>query len=431
MTRSWWKQAIVTAVTTAAMFFLSPSAGAASAYHVDGDSPVCSDSGAGAADRPFCTIGRAASIAQAGDTVIVHGATYPETVTVPRSGAAGAPIVFEAAAGEVATVTGGTYGFRLSGKQWITIRGFLITETDKHGIYASTGSNITITRNEVSGAGQPVSGEIAKGINLKETSNSLIEGNSVHHNSDHGIQLGGGVRGTTVRGNISFSNARQFTRAAAGIHVAGSSGNVIEANLTYGNEDTGINIRSGANNNLVVRNSSWNNGDHGFDILKATGTRLIANTAYGNRLDGLSVEGYSTGTLIANSISADNGRFELYVDAGSATGFTADYDLLWDPDSSSDVKYAGTSYGTVTKFSDATPHEDHGLGENPMFVAPAAGDLHLLSGSPAIDSADSGVSGHPPVDLEGNPRVDDPAVANTGAGPRPYDDRGAYERQLG
>jgi parallel beta-helix repeat protein len=430
MIRRRWKVALVTSAATGVVLFLSPAAGAASAYHVDGDSPVCTDSGPGSADQPFCRISRGASIAQAGDTVIVHGATYPETVTVPRSGASGAPIVFEAAPGEVPTVTGGTYGFRLSGRHWITIRGFVVADTDKHGIYATTGNQLTISGNEVSGAGQPISGEIAKGIYLKATSNSLLEGNSVHHNSDHGILLGGGTTGTTVRGNVSFHNARQFTRAAAGIHVAGSSGNVIEANLTYANEDTGINVRSGANNNLVVRNASRNNGDHGFDTLKAIGTRYVANTAFGNRMDGLSVEGTSTGTLIANCISADNGRFELFVDAGSATGFTADYDLLWDPDSASDVKYAGTSYSTVAKFADATPHEDHGLGADPMFVNPAERDLHLQAGSPAIDSADSGVSGHPPVDLEGKPRVDDPAVTNTGAGPRPYDDRGAYERQL-
>jgi parallel beta-helix repeat protein len=429
MIRRRWKEAVVTAATLA-LLIGSPSASAASPYHVDGDALNCSNSGPGSADQPFCTIGRGAAVAQAGDAVIVHEATYRETVKVPRSGTSGSPIVFEAAPGEVPTVTGGTYGFRLSGRQWITIRGFAVADTTNHGIYASNGTEITISGNDVSGAGHPISGDIARGIYLKEMSNSLVESNSVHHNSDHGILLGAGTNGTTARANVVFNNARQFTRAAAGIHVAGSSGNVIEANLTYANEDTGINVRSAANDNLVVRNASWNNGDHGFDTLKATGTRYIANTAYGNRMDGLSVEGSSTGTVIANCISVRNGRFELFVDAGSAAGFAADYDVLWDPDSAADVKYSGTSYATVAAFAAATPHEDQGIGADPLLANPSAGDLHLLPGSPAIDAANSGASGHPAVDLEGNPRVDDPAVADTGVGPRSYDDRGAYERQL-
>ena len=56
-----------------------------------------------------------------------------------------------------------------------------------------------------------------------------------------------------------------------------------------------------------------------------------------------------------------------------------------------------------------------------------AGDYHLTAGSPAIDSANSGASNEPAADLDGNARVDDPATANTGAGSRTYDDRGAYE----
>jgi parallel beta-helix repeat protein len=429
-----WTVAVV-ASATLALFGGVPPAGAATVYHVDGASPNCSNSGRGDSGQPFCSIGRGAAMAQAGDAVIVHAATYAETVTVPRSGTSVSPIVFQVASGEPnpPVVTGGTYGFRVSGRQWITIQGFTVTNTVKKGIYVSSGSNVSILGNDVSWAGERISGQIAQGIYLKGTSNSLVVGNTVHDNSDHGIHLASGTMGTTVRGNTVFNNARGYARAAAGIHVAESDDNVIDANLAYANEDTGFNVRSGSRNNLVARNASWSNGDHGFDTLKATGTRYIANTAYGNFKDGISVEGSSTGTVVANCISARNGNLELWVDSGSISGFSADYDVLWDPGGAAYIKYGGTRYSTLAAFRAATPHEDHGIEGDPMFLNPvpgASGDFHLRPGSPAIDSANSGVPGHPDVDLEGNPRVNDPAMPDSGAGPRPYDDRGAYERQV-
>jgi PKD repeat protein len=59
-----------------------------------------------------------------------------------------------------------------------------------------------------------------------------------------------------------------------------------------------------------------------------------------------------------------------------------------------------------------------------------AGDFRLDTGSPAIDSADSGTLGQTTLDAYGRPRVDVPFVANTGVGPRAYDDRGALEQPL-
>ena len=60
---------------------------------------------------------------------------------------------------------------------------------------------------------------------------------------------------------------------------------------------------------------------------------------------------------------------------------------------------------------------------------PAAWNLQLSAGSPAIDSADSLAPGEQTLDILGNPRVDDPLVPNTGNPPGSYYDRGAYEYQ--
>ena len=78
---------------------------------------------------------------------------------------------------------------------------------------------------------------------------------------------------------------------------------------------------------------------------------------------------------------------------------------------------------------------------DPLFISPAApvldpyaitvvtGDYHINPGSPAIDSANSAAPNQPATDIEGNLRLDDPSVTNTGAGVPDYYDRGAYEFQ--
>ncbi|MBX3085093.1 MAG: DUF2341 domain-containing protein [Anaerolineae bacterium] len=55
---------------------------------------------------PFLTIQKCATVAQAGDTCNIRAGTYRETVTVPRSGAAGNPIIFTAYNNEAVTISG-------------------------------------------------------------------------------------------------------------------------------------------------------------------------------------------------------------------------------------------------------------------------------------------------------------------------------------
>ena len=78
-------------------------------------------------------------------------------------------------------------------------------------------------------------------------------------------------------------------------------------------------------------------------------------------------------------------------------------------------------------FRSASGQETHGLRAAPRFVSAIRDDYHLRSTSRAIDSANSGASGEQDTDADGNPRVDAPGTPNTGAGPRTFDDRGAYE----
>ena len=70
---------------------------------------------------------------------------------------------------------------------------------------------------------------------------------------------------------------------------------------------------------------------------------------------------------------------------------------------------------------------DGNLQADASFVDTATGDFRLQAGSPGIDAADGDLA--PSTDLDGNPRVDDPATFDTGSGAVTYADMGAYEYQ--
>jgi parallel beta-helix repeat protein len=422
---------VVLAAVAAALWIPAPAAAASVLYVDNGAASNCSDSGTGTASQPYCSIVKAAKVARAGDVIEVRSGTYAGKVVFGTSGTSGAPIVLRSAPGAVVTITSGSYGIGISSRSWITVEGVRVQDTTAYGISVSGSSKIVLRGLDVSNAGERVSGETALGIRLSGCSSCLLEGSVVHDNSDHGIGVSGGTTGTVLIGNETFGNARGFARAAAGINVTDSTGNVVEANVSHHNEDSGIQLKTGGNDNLVVNNRSYANGDHGFDTVAATGARYISNVSYRNTNDGLSIESSSTGATVWNNISVDNGLAtngsDLWVSANSQPGFASDYNVLWNSTGPRPIKWGTTRYASVTAFHGATGNEAHGIGADPMFVAPGAGDFHLVAGSPAIDSADSGIGGQRQTDAEGNPRVDDLFTPNQGAGPRPYDDRGALE----
>jgi parallel beta-helix repeat protein len=428
--------ALITVAITITGFAMTPSAAAGITFYVDKSNPQCSNSGSGSSTVPFCSINASADRAGPGDTVLVRTGTYSEHVELSESGTTGAPIVFQPAPGANVLVTGGENAFEFPNVDWVTIRGFRVTNTSNHAIYISDSSNITVDGLDVSGAGNPVSGQTARGVYVSDTVDSLIVNNVVHDNSDSGIHLKGTTTRIEIRGNNVFQNAREYERAAPGIDLR-ATGNTVVNNVSHHNEDSGIQIYTSARNNLIVNNLAYDNGDHGIDVLRASGQRIIGNTIYRNDTAGINLEGGSTsgstGGTLANNISVDNAlnstrtRGNIRVDAASITGTTINFDHVWLSSPGVQIVWGNNSYNTLSAFRAAVSQEARGLESNPQFKNPAEGDFHLKAGSLAIDSANSGASGQRATDLEGRARLDDPSTTNTGAGTRTYDDRGAYE----
>jgi parallel beta-helix repeat protein len=433
-------RASIFALAIVGSLLLAAPASAAPTLYVDQNNSNCSNTGAGTQSSPFCSISAAAKVATTpGTTVLVASGTYVENVTIANSGTQAEPIVFRPAPGANVTVAQRIHGFTVTAG-WITISGFNVTQTTDYGIYLKGASNITLTNNHVTYSGQPVSGSAKQGIYLINTTNSLIAGNTTDHNSDTGIYLTTGATGNEIRGNLSFENRRQYTRAATGIDVR-AAGNTVDRNITHDNEDSGIQLYNGATSAVVFDNVSYNNGDHGIDVLNSAGVVVVSNSIYKNMTSGINFEGAkntpaSSGATVANNISVDNAlinttgqKGNIRVDIYSVPGTTINYDQVFLTSPGTMFNWNGKSYSSLAAFTSASGQEIQGLQADPKWKAPNSGDLTVQPGSPAIDSANSAAPSQPATDIEGNPRVDDPATPNIGVGPRSYDDRGAYEYQ--
>ena len=436
--RAYGRILVIAGTVAASALTAAPALAAPTDLYVGGAG--CSDSGRGSANRPFCTISRGASAATAGQSVLVAPGHYPEAVTVRNSGTSGRPIVIRPRPGGSVTITSasGDGAVVLNGVQHVQVTGLTITNPTWYGISVSNSSDILIANNTVTYAGTPASGQKAAGIRLVNTTASTVTGNITDHNSDHGIYLASGATGNTVSYNESSWNANEYQRNANGINVI-AAGNTVIGNVVHDNEDSGLQFYTGGNNGLATLNVAYNNGDHGIDNLNVTGGQLIGNTVYRNCTSGINVEGTSGNYIVKNNISVDNavypayngiacdrrkGNIGIYDSAPSTT--TVNHNLVWL--STPGKMYAfGSTFTSLAAMQAATGQEQQGIQADPLFANAAAWDLRLAAGSTAVDSADSGAPGQQPQDILGTARVDDPAVANTGVGPRAYDDRGAYE----
>src|SRR3712207_54945 len=210
--------ALVAIAATVCVVFWGPgetalaqvSPGAGSVYYV---SPDGSDAAAGTQEAPFRTIQRAASLVEAGDTVIVRAGRYAGFQLgwdFPQSGTATHPITFKADPGAVIGIRNGetSDGINLEGSSYVIVEGFTVDnasgDIDRACIRTVSGRNVTIRDNDVSNCG-------TWGIFTSHSHHVRIEGNRTSFNNsepsdNHGIYVSNAtvkpvVVGNEIRGN--------------------------------------------------------------------------------------------------------------------------------------------------------------------------------------------------------------------------------------
>ncbi|MBI3785271.1 MAG: right-handed parallel beta-helix repeat-containing protein [Deltaproteobacteria bacterium] len=372
----------------------------------------------------WATLGHAANVVGAGDTVHVLDGSY-QGFYLTTSGSAGNPITFKAEGSNVRiTADNGITadGINLEGASYVVIDGFIVNDRGRTGIRTVINDHVTIRNCQLGNNGR-------WGILSGFSDDLTIENNVAHHSqAEHGIYVGNSGDRPIIRGNTVYSNH------ANGIHMNGDlsqggdgqiTGALVERNVIYDNGvagGSGINM-DGVSNSIVRNNLLYNNHASGISLYRIDGAagssnNLVVNNTVINASDGrwcININSAATGNTVFNNILYTYHSFRgvISIDASSRPGFTSDYNSVMS-------RFSLDQGDTVMSLGawQALGYDVHSILATPadLFVDPAA-DFHLLITCPAVDAGTS--SNAPANDLEGNPRP-------VGSG---YD-LGAYEWQL-
>lgn len=335
---------------------LSPLSYAAT-FYVDRDHAASGDANPGTAAAPFRTISKAASLARAGDTVIVNAGLYKEAVTIENSGEPDNPITF-AASGTVIinppAVKHWEGAFNIIGRSDVVVSGFTLQhayfgiKVDRNGARAAS-KRIVLKNNHTymtasSGIRVAFGRDVVVSNNVVENANygGVHEMISVVHTDGFDISRNEvfnanfSVNGTRIRGKEGIdvksgsSNGRITNNVVhdldrLGIYLDASSSGVsnieVSGNVVYRTKH-GIALASETGgtleNVLVSNNVTYNNSGWGItvpDWLKngpRQNIRIFNNTAYGNGSGGIYVGTRNVYLLeLRNNIAARNNGPQL------------------------------------------------------------------------------------------------------------------------
>jgi hypothetical protein len=405
----------------------APAQAAVTVLYVRQQSPTCSDSGAGTPQQPFCTIGAAAAVVTAGQTVEIGAGRYTERITVASSGAPGQPITFQADVFANASLSGPTAGFVIDGQHDIRVRNIESDGTRDVPVFDIRDSTaITVEGGDFT----TDDAMTVPAVRLAGVTNSRLRNNTISGRMAGGaVTLDSATSGVVVD-HFVLSERNGSVAGAVGIAVAGPSNKIVN-NFINGFTSAAIVIEPGTVDTVVANNLMQYGAGYGIHNRGATGTAITNNTVTAYCRGGIRVDGASSGVSVQNNVLSLNFNygqsqcagvapdgFELGVFDGGVGRTTVDYNNAyhadWEADSPTIYVWNGTrmSMAAFRTASGQAAHDKETMGQ--------PGDN--------TDSANSAAPGYQATDMAGRARIDDPAVPNTGAGPVTYADRGASER---
>lgn len=188
---------------------------------------------------------------------------------------------------------------------------FDCTSTYKYGIYISSISHVTVDGIEIENA---VWYEIfVYSDDIFDTDHIIIQNCNCHNAINrHGITLTGsavtnaGPQHCIVQDNITYDNNNGAFSAGGIVLWYGAANNVIQRNTVYNNV-RGIEISNTSVNNEVRNNVCYSNSEDGISINNVIGNSPIdGNRCYGNTNYGIYLYQTGNNAVITNNICYDN-----------------------------------------------------------------------------------------------------------------------------
>lgn len=347
----------------------------------------CSDSTTDSSTTPYCTIQAAVNAATSpGDTVVVALGVYAP-FSVKASGTAAAPITVKGVSNPLLTNTLSYAGIRAT------------TAENEPAVSIDGASYVDIDDLYLNDAANQSPLAISGSSHITVDSSALWDAYDAPTMSSVPIAA---IAGSSNAVTLSRDVFRGYSTAGAVVAVGGSDDTVTDSEVIGPFAGPGI-VMNQVTGAAVTGNTLESSCGDAIDIADGSTSASIENNV---------VPDLQYGNTDVCSAAAESAGAALAVDAASIPGTTADYNTFATGTSYLPDLYlwAGEDYTSAAAFTTGTGQGTHDSAQ-------------------PTDSANADAPGELATDMKGEPRVDDPDVADTGVGTYSYYDRGASESE--
>jgi parallel beta-helix repeat protein len=154
------------------------------------------------------------------------------------------------------------------------------------------------------------------GVQLWQTNNTIIQGNNITANNEHGIWLYESSNNSVIGNNV--------TNNGYGIYLYESSNNSVSGNNVTNNYYSGIVLPGPSNNNSILGNSVTANYYHGISLSWSSNNSILDNNVTANGYNGIDLSWFSNDNNVHGNNVTNNWK-GIYLDRCSNNTFRTNH----------------------------------------------------------------------------------------------------------